>query len=210
MPEPTKQKPSILKNKWVQSGGVVVLALVVAGAWLYFKSSTTRVSIDTSQILAPNINLSPDAPGQLQQIYVQEGDTVPANTVVARVGSELIKTQVAGVITSIQNNIGATYQPGQAAVTMIDPAQLRVVGTIDENKGLSQLQVGQIAFFTVDAFGSKQYQGIVDEISPTANQQSVVFNISVTQQFNIKVRFDAQAYPELKNGMSAKLTIFTK
>jgi multidrug resistance efflux pump len=88
-----------------------------------------------------------------------------------------------------------------------------VVGTIDENKGLSDIHVGQMASFTVDAFGSKQYSGVVDEISPTSNQTDVVFNISdqrETQQFNVKVRFYQQKYPELKNGMSAKLTIFTK
>jgi multidrug resistance efflux pump len=96
---------------------------------------------------------------------------------------------------------------------MVDPTQLRVVGTIDENKGLDRIRVGQPATFTVDAFGSKQYVGIVDEISPTANSSDVVFNISnerETQQFNVKVRFDHTQYPELKNGMSAKLTIFIK
>ena len=51
--------------------------------------------------------------------------------------------------------IGKTFNPGQAVVSMIDPAQLRVVGTIDENKGLNEIHVGQLASFTVDAFGSK-------------------------------------------------------
>jgi multidrug resistance efflux pump len=96
---------------------------------------------------------------------------------------------------------------------MIDPTQLRVVGTIDEDKGLSEIHVGQLGTFTADAFGSKQYQGVVDEVDPSANQQDVVFNISDSreeQQFDVKVRFDTGQYPELKNGMSAKLTIFTK
>ena len=142
-----------------------------------------------------------------------EGQTIPANTPVALVGTELIKSKVAGTVTNIQNQVGTTFSPGQAIVTMVNPVQLRVVGTIDENKGLDRIQVGQPATFTVDAFGSKQYQGIVDEISPSANSADVVFNISnarETQQFNIKERFDPTQYPELKNGMSAKLTIFTK
>jgi hypothetical protein len=96
---------------------------------------------------------------------------------------------------------------------MIDPSQLRIVGTIDENKGLNKIRVGQLASFTVDAFGSKTYNGVVDEVSPSSRQTDVVFNISDSRpvnQFNIKVRFDQNSYPELKNGMSAKLTIFTK
>src|ERR1700722_16823549 len=134
----TAAKPSILKNKWVQSAGVIALALIIAGAVLYWQTSSTEVGIDTSLISAPTINLSPVTAGQLLQVNVTEGQVVPANTVVASVGTELITTQVAGIITSAQNNIGASYSPGQPVVTMVDPTQLRVVGTIDENKGLDR------------------------------------------------------------------------
>lgn len=211
--KPAAAKPPIWKNKWVRSAGVVVLVLLVAGGMIYWQKSSSEVGIDTSLVSAPTISLSPTTAGQLQQIYVTEGQSVDANTPVARVGAEIVKTQVAGIITSLQNNIGASYNPGQAVVTMVDPTQLRIVGTIDENKGLSRVQVGQPAEFTVDAFDSKTYQGVVDEISPQADQQSVVFNISdqrPTQQFDVKVRYDAGLYPEIKNGMSAKLTIYTK
>jgi len=208
-----KAEQSILHNKWVRSGGAVALVLVIVGGLLYWQMSATRVGIDTSLITAPIIDLSPTAPGQLQEIYVNEGDEVAANTPVAKVGDEIIKTKIAGEIVSVQNNIGKSFNPGQAVVSMIDPLQLRVVGTIDENKGLSKIHVGQLASFTVDAFGGKQYQGVVDEVSPSSNQSDVVFNISDTRQtmqFDIKVRFDQNQYSELKNGMSAKLTIFTK
>ncbi|MDR3642276.1 MAG: efflux RND transporter periplasmic adaptor subunit [Candidatus Doudnabacteria bacterium] len=208
-----KTERGILQNKWVRSGGAVVSVLVVVGALLYWQMSSTRVGIDTSLISAPVIDLSPTAPGQLEEIFVNEGDMVAANAPVAKVGDEIIKAKIAGEIISVQNNIGKSFNPGQTVVSMIDRGQLRVIGTIDENKGLDQIHVGQLASFTVDAFGSKQYQGVVDEISPSSNQSDVVFNISSQreeQQFNVKVRFNTDAYPELKNGMSAKLTIFTK
>jgi multidrug resistance efflux pump len=208
-----KAEKSILRNKWVQSSGAVAVVLIIVGGLLYWQMSSTRISIDTSVISAPIIDLSPTAPGQLQEIYVNEGDVVPANTPVAKVGDEIIKTKIAGEIITVQNNIGKSFNPGQAVVSMIDQSQLRVVGTIDENKGLNKIQVGQLANFTVDAFGSKTYTGVVDEVSPSSHQTDVVFNISDSRpvnQFDIKVRFDQNAYPELKNGMSAKLTIFTK
>jgi multidrug resistance efflux pump len=208
-----KVEKSILHNKWVQSSGAVALVLIIVGGLLYWQMSSTRVGIDTSVISAPVIDLSPTAPGQLQEIYVNEGDVVAANTPVAKVGDEIIKTKIAGKIITVRNNIGKSFNPGQAVVSMIDPSQLRVVGTIDENKGLNKIRVGQLASFTVDAFGSKTYNGVVDEVSPSSHQTDVVFNISDSRpvnQFDIKVRFDQNAYPELKNGMSAKLTIFTK
>ena len=209
--EQTERK--ILQNPWVKVGGWLALLAVICGAVLYFYSSTTRVGIDTSVISAPTIDLSPAAPGVLTDVYVKTGDSVPQDAVVAKVGDSLIKTKVSGVIIAVNDDIGKTFNPGQAVVSMIDPTQLRVVSTIDENKGLDRLAVGQRAFFTVDAFGSKQYDGVVDEISPTSHQSGVVFNISdqrQTQQFDIKIRFDAGKYPELRNGMSAKATIFTK
>ena len=208
-----KAEKSILKNKWVRAGGAVALVIIICGAALYIQSSTTRVQIDNSLISSPLISLSPTVAGQLQETYVNEGDTVAANTAVAKVGDEVIKTKIAGEILSVQKNIGQTLTPGQPAVTMINPDELRVVGTIDENKGLDKLQVGQSVEFTVDAFGSREYPGVIDAISPTAHAGDVVFNISSnrpTQSFDIKVRFNHSNYPEIKNGMSAKITVFTK
>jgi hypothetical protein len=73
--------------------------------------------------------------------------------------------------------------------------------------------VGDPVIFTVDAFGSKQFTGVVDEVSPTSNQSGNVFNISSereTQQFDIKVRYDTTAYPMLRNGMSARMWVYTR
>ena len=73
------------------------------------------------------------------------------------------------------------------------------------------MHIGDPVTFTVDAFGGKEYIATVDEMSPTSNQSEVVFNISDTRevkQFDIKARFDVNAYPELKNGMSARMWIY--
>jgi len=111
----------------------------------------------------------------------------------------------------VSDTIGAQIPPGLSVVKMIDPAQLRVVGRIDENKGLSQIAVGNPVTFTVDAFGGKQFKGVVDEIVPTSNASDIVFSISgkrAEQSFDIKARFNVEAYPELKNGMSARMQIY--
>ena len=101
-----KIEKGILQNKWVRSGGAIVLVLVVVGGFLYWQMSSTRVGIDTSLLTAPVIDLSPTAPGQLEEVYVNEGDEVAANTPVAKVGDEIIKTKIAGEIIGVQNNIG--------------------------------------------------------------------------------------------------------
>lgn len=202
---------SDLRRRLIIFGGIALAILAVAGIVSYFILSNKEISIDAASISAPLINLSPTVSGRLNAVYANEGDTLPANAPVALVGTDVVETKTAGLIVQVTDTIGAQIAPGQTIVEMIDPTQLRVVGKIDETKGLAQIQVGDSVTFTVDAFGGKSFNGIVDEIAPTSNQSDIVFDISSqreTQQFDIKARFDTSAYPQLKNGMSARMRIY--
>ena len=206
-----KKLAKIEKTMWMISILISLLILAVGIGLLYVKISSQSIYTDKVSISAPNINLSSATGGILEEVYVHPGDLVKANTVLARIGNELIKTKVDSQILSIDSDIGKIFNPGEKIATVIEPSNLRVVGQIDEDKGLSDVRIGQRAEFTVDTFGSKKYYGIVDEISQTANQGDIVFNISDKRQinsFDVKVRFDQTLYPELKNGMSAKLWIY--
>lgn len=184
---------------------------VLVAAFLYVRAARGRITFDKAQIAATPIELAAQTPGVLEETYVREGDTVPANAPVARVGGELVKTKVAGEIISVKDDVGKLFNRGEAVVTMIDRSGLRVVVRVAEDKGLKDLRVGQLASFTVDAFGSRRYAGTVDEISPTSREGGLVFSISdkrETREFDVKIRFDADAHPELKNGMSAKVAVY--
>lgn len=195
------------------AGALIIAGAVLGGAYFYISSKT--VYIDQAVVSAPLINLSPVNSGTLQEVFVKPGDLVAENQPVALVGSEIVKAQTAGEIVSVNQNIGEFENAltGQAVVaTMIDPADLRIVGHLEENKGLADVKVGDPAKFTVDAFDAEDFYGTVDEVSPTSRQSSVVFNISderPTNEFDIKVRFDPNRYPLLKNGMSARIWIYT-
>jgi len=195
------------------AAAIVLILGGIVGAIAYIAVAHARVTIDTAQIAAPEIPLAPQSTGVLKEIYVHAGDTISANTVVAQVGTELVKSTSAGLVISTSDQLGANVSAATPVVTMIDPTQLRVVGQIDEDKGLARIQTGDRAEFTVDAFGGKKYQGIVDEVSPTSHASDVVFSISdkrQTQKFDVKVVFDPAQYPELKNGMSARIYVYTK
>ena len=201
----------LIRNIWVIAGVVIVFCASMIAGLLYWNMVQSRIYIENAVVSATQTDLAPQTSGILQQILVKEGDTLPANTVVARVGNELIKTNQAGTIVSVNASIGKLFNPGETVVSMIGSADLRVVGHLDEDKGLQYVHVGQTVVFTVDAFGSEEYYGIVDEVSPSSRQGDIVFNISdqrQTNQFDIKVRFDATRYPDLKNGMSAKIWIY--
>ena len=198
-------------TKWF----VGVIIIIACGLGIYFYVFSQYVYIDKSIIQAPIISLSSENSDILQQVFVKVGDLVTANEPIARVGDQIIKAKVAGLIVSVNQNIGQFENAlsGQAIVaTMIDPTQLRVVGQIDEDKGLTDIKVGDVAKFTVDAFGSKEYDGVVDEIGQTSQTSVInnIFNQRPTNEFDIYVRFNPARYPELKSGMSARVWVYKK
>ncbi|MEI6316220.1 MAG: HlyD family efflux transporter periplasmic adaptor subunit [bacterium] len=213
MEEQTTKKQNILQKPNVQSiiGIVGVIAMLIG--FIFWQSNKNTIFIENSYLSAPVINLSSNTPGTLNALYVTEGQSIQANTPVALTGTDIVTSKQSGLILTIKNNIGEYFTPGEPIVSMIHTEDMRVMGTIDENKGLENIHVGQKATFTVDTFGSKTYVGIVDSISSTSDDTGVLFSISdkrPTKKFDIKVRFNVADYPELKNGMSAKITVYTK
>jgi len=190
---------------------LIVVFILLIGIIIYFTENSGKISIDKSVISAPIISLGPVSPGVLDKVFVKEGDLISADTIVAQVNGQSIKSKILGLVIAVQNTPGQIVTSQTPVVEMIDPSELRLIGSIEENKGLDKIQLGQRVTFTVDAFGSRQYTGFVESIAPTSKQSDIVFSISdkrQEQEFNIKVKFDTD-YPELKNGMSAKMQIST-
>jgi len=205
-------KTKLLSEIWFKSLSVIIAIILVLGLFVYWRSSSGKIEIENSTISAPIINLSSSTPGILEDIYVNEGDTVTANTPVAKVGSEIITSRVDGVIVSTLKQQGQFFGAGSTVVSMVNTSEERVVGKIDEDKGLVNIKVGQPVTFTVDAFGSRIFDGVVSEVGPMSNESGVVFNISDKREiknFDITVRFDTNEYKMLKQGMSAKIKVYT-
>jgi multidrug resistance efflux pump len=203
---------NVLKKPWVLSLLSFVIIFGLLGAFLFWQVGSTTVSIENSNLEAPIINLAPSMPGTLNALYVTEGDTVAANSQVALVGSQIISTEDGGLVSSAPVVLGSYFSPGQTVVSIVNVSEMKVIGQIEETKGLDRIKVGQRATFTVDAFPGKTYEGVVDEISPVSDDTGVVFDISdqrPIENFDVKVRFTIADYPELKSGMSAKITVYT-
>lgn len=205
--KPARKRPN---RKQILTGLGVAGVIVMIFATIYWLHEQKFVYTDKAQISAPLINLTPLTPGDLKAVFVNQGDWLYPNEIVARVGDDMIRTQVAGIAVTVKQDLGANYTPGEPVVTMVQPDQLRVVAQIPEDKGLQYVYPGQDATFTVDAFGGRTYHGTIESVSDTSHEGDVVFNISdkrQVQNFDVKVKFDTTAYPELQNGMSAKVWI---
>jgi multidrug resistance efflux pump len=191
--------------------GLVILLLVFG--YIFYEKIEGRIFIDDSLVQAPIITISPSTSGKVQEVDVTEGQQVQKGDTLAVVGSETIRADTDGLIITASDLTGSSVNPQTQLIQMIQPVDLRVAGTLDENKGLNQIKVGQVVSFTVDAFPGKMYWGYVDEISPTAKTSQLSFSISSerpTQQFVVYAKFDSAKYPEIKNGMSAKMVVYTK
>jgi len=205
---------SLFKNpKFLKISGGVLVLIIAAVLFIVFEKTTGRVYISNSLIQAPLITISPTQSGNVQEIDVKEGQTVDAGDTLAIVGSEIIRADTDGLVISASDLTGSMVGPQTQLIQMIRPVNIRVAGTIDENKGLNQLKIGQVVSFTVDALPGKTFWGYVDEISPSAVAPAFSFSTSTersTQQFTVYARFDTSAYPAIKNGMSAKMIVYTK
>ncbi len=94
--EDDKSKKSFLRKPWVQSLAGIVLIVVALFGILYWKSTSSYVAIDMSQISAPIIAVGPESEGVLSEVYVKPGDTVVSDEPLARVGGETLSAKTSG------------------------------------------------------------------------------------------------------------------
>ncbi len=202
---------AFFKNPLVLGAAVVLVAIGLFFGIRYVQDMESKISIETAELSTTVISIGPETSGTLKALYVKEGDRVAAGQQLFTVGDRVTTAHTPGVVISVQNAPGQWESQQNVIVQMYDPTSLRVVGHLQEDQGLSDVRVGQKVEFTVDAFGSQPFAGIVESVARTADQASLAFSISdkrPEKQFSVKVAFDVNAYPELRNGMSARMYIY--
>jgi multidrug resistance efflux pump len=200
----------IKKHPLIAEFALLIVVLVVAGAYLYLQDMQGKVYVEKAEINAPIISIGSPVSGLIEKMYVEEGDSVSEGQRLALVGNTTIYAEARGIIIWVKDNPGQITGPSDTIVKMVEPGDFRVVGRVQEDKGLADIRPGQKVIFTVDAFGEKKYEGYVDSVAMTARTSDIVFSISdkrEPREFEVRVLYDATAYPELKNGMSAKMWI---
>lgn len=205
---------ALLKNPKMLKRVILVLVVVLSiGGYLFYQMRQGRVFIEDSLVSAPISTLAPTTPGTLTELDVYENEQVKRGDAIGIINGQTLYTNTDGLIIMANNQIGSLVGPTTPVAQLINLSDMRIAGTIDENKGLADIKVGQAVSFTIDALPGQTFWGYVDEISPSAKQTQATFSISSerpTQQFVVYARFDASKYPAIKNGMSAKMTVFTK
>lgn len=210
---PSEEKASVFRKPWIQSAIAIVLIFGSLAGMIFWQKVSTTIFIDMSVLEAPIAHIAPSSGGVLNALYVKEGDYITANTAIAQIGTETLFAKEDGVVVGKPQVMGTYVTPGQKIVDIVNNSKMRVVGTLEETEGLADVHPGQQVTFTVDAYAGKTYEGVVDSVSPVSNDAGIAFSISdkrPVRKFNVYARFTASAYPELKSGMSAKMTIYRK
>ncbi|MCX6734750.1 MAG: efflux RND transporter periplasmic adaptor subunit [Candidatus Peregrinibacteria bacterium] len=188
---------------------LATLSLISFGYyWFYMRNV---IFSDKASVSAPIVDIGTEKAGTLKEIFVKEGDLIKPYAHIARIDNFNVSSKASGLVIKTNNQIGKLFSPGMPIVTIINPQDMRVLAHIEENNGLSEIRVGQKVKFTVDAFDSKEYFGTVDEIAKSSDESSVAFSISdkrEVKQFIVKIKYDVATYPELLNGMSARVWIY--
>lgn len=191
---------------------LVLVVLTIIVSYVFYQMRTSRIFIDDSLVDATPITISGAGSGKLTEVDVYEGERVSKGDSLAIVGGQTLYAETNGLITFTDKQIGSLVTSQTPIVQLIRSEDMRIAGTIDENKGLSDIAVGQVVSFTVDALPGQTFWGYVDEVSPTAKSTQNAFSISSerpTQQFVVYAKYNSAQYPAIKNGMSAKMTIYT-
>jgi multidrug resistance efflux pump len=136
---------------------VVIVAVLLIGGYIGYQLLKDRVSIEDSLVQAPIITISPQTPGTIADIKVYEGEQVKKGDALAIVGTSSLNAYQDGLIVSTDNAIGSLASSQTPVVQMINFADMRIAGTIDENKGLDKVKVGQVVSFTIDALPGQTF-----------------------------------------------------
>jgi len=118
----------------------------------------------------------------------------------------------AGVVTSINGTVGGTpgtpLNAGSGAaggnyfIQIVDLSSLQIVANVNESD-TANLKVGDPVLFTVDAYGDRQFKGLVDAISPDGVASSNVVSYPVIIDVDTQSVQGANLLP----GMTAAVTI---
>lgn len=139
------------------------------------------------------------------RVRIAEAQLAAAEQAVAEAKKQLDQASItapfAGLVASTDADEGDTVSPVMPIIHLIDPSSMMEVNAEVDEIDVPQVKTGQRVTIEIDALPALKLEGKVFSISLLPKVQAGVV------VYNIKVRFDASAAPEVKVGMSADADI---
>jgi HlyD family secretion protein len=215
------QEAQEMYDQWAWVGGIGALPQSVAlqQATITYEQALAAYNIKMagpteSELRAAEAAVA-QARSQLNSLLENPGeeDLIIAQAAVdqARASLELAQLQLegttilapfAGTVAFVGAEVNEQVAPGAPMITLIDPSAFHVDVSIDEID-IGQVEVGQEARMTLDAFPDEELQGSVECMAPAASMELGTVTYLVT------VSFDPTTI-RLRSGMTANATIVTQ
>ncbi len=210
---------------------IIVAVLAIAGGvgwWLY--NNYMYYSTDDAQVNGQIINVSSPANGTLSALNVKQGDTITqdqslgtvtvapsagANAASSSAPSINISSPINGKVLQVAAVQGQGVAAGLTLLQVTDLSNVNIIAYVDES-AINNVQVGQQADVTIDAYSSTSFSGHVQQIIPAAasefsllpTQDYASGNFTkVGQRIPVIITLDGNAGKTLAPGMSASVTI---
>jgi membrane fusion protein, multidrug efflux system len=96
-----------------------------------------------------------------------------------QLGKTTFRAPFDGVVSDRPVSAGDVVQPGAAIATVVNPASMRLEGSVPAEQ-LSSLKIGTPVIFTVNGYGTQTFTGRIDRINPTADPATRQVRVYVT------------------------------
>ncbi|SFR14118.1 HlyD family secretion protein [Desulfoscipio geothermicus] len=164
-----------MKNKKAIITVLALMILTLAGVTgYYWYASVHYVSTEDAKVDGDIYKAGPQIAGEILEVKVEEGDTVRAGEIIARLDDTslpsgastdltLVKSPVSGLVIKKLAHAGEIGAPGQPVAMVVQPDALYITANIEETD-LQKVRVGQTVDVTLDNIPGEKFAGRVDFI----------------------------------------------
>ncbi len=141
---------------------VIVLAgLGIAGYFVY--EGTFYYQTDNAKVDTMIYQLTANASGKLEKMYVYDNEDVKAGQVLARVeNGSLIKSPIDGAVIDVKMQEGDYVTPTDVVLVVANTSDIYITANVEETNIL-KIHPGQSVTVSLDAYG-QSFDGYVDEV----------------------------------------------
>lgn len=218
-----------MKNKKAIVTVLVLMILSLSGVTAYYWYNNVHyVSTDDAKVDGNIYKVSPQVAGEILQIKVEEGDTVRAGEVIARLDDTalplggnidltMVRSPISGLVIKKLAHAGEIGAPGQTVAMVVKPDALYITANIEETD-LHKVRVGQKVDVKLDNIPREKFVGKVDFIGDaTLSTFSLLSEANtsgsftkVVQRIPVRIILEDMDKPRLLYGTNAVVKIHVR
>ena len=164
--EPAIEAPAKKKSGRAMFAAVIaLLALIGGGITVFMLQRTPHVSTGNARVTTDLITVMAMTPGKLERFTLYEGRPVHEGEILGWIQhGESFRSPVDGIVVNTNVTLGQYILPMTVLATIADTSNMHIQANIYETN-IQNVRLGQPVTVTIDAFGSRRFNGYVSNIS---------------------------------------------